>query len=140
MAKLTGQEFQEKWNRRLKGSIEDIRSGVNKVTESPTAKAAQKQEKMIQNLTAAVSSGKWKAGLQRVSLEEWKQKTLDKGLGRIASGADGATDKVAAFGTQLMAYQDTLKASVDKMPDLGLQDSISRMTAWVTGMSKFQRK
>lgn len=138
--KVNAEEFAEKHARRLKGAIEDIRSGVEKVTESPTAKAAAKQTKMVQNLQQSVQNGKWAAGLKRVSLDEWKQKTIDKGLGRIAAGVDEAHDKVMAFGAQLLSYESTLKDTVDKMPDLTIEDSINRATSWIRGMSKFERK
>lgn len=137
---ITGEEFAEKHARRLKGSIEDIRSGVSKVTESPTAKAAKKQDKMLAGVQAAVTSGKWAQRLNAVSLDEWKQKTLDKGLGRIASGIDGAHDKVVAFANQLLPFESGLKDQISKMPDLTLEDSVNRATAWIRGMSKFTRK
>ena len=138
--KVTAEEFAEKHARRLKGAIEDVRSGVEQVTESPTVKAAAKQNKMLQNLQQSVSSGKWAAGLKRVSLEEWKQKTLSKGLGRIAAGVDEAHDKMVEFGGQLLAYESGLKDKIDKMPDLTVEDSINRATEWIRGMVKFERK
>ena len=138
--KLTPEQFAEKHARRLKGATEDIRRGVQNVTESPTAKAAAKQDKMLQNLQAAVSSGKWARGLKRVTLDEWKEKTLTKGIGRIAAGVDAAHDKMVDFGTQLLDHEAGLQREIEGMPDLTLEDSISRMTAWTRGMAKFTRK
>lgn len=138
--RMTAEEFQEKHARRLKGSLDDIRTGIQKVTESPTAKAAKKQDKMLNNLTQAVTSGRWAARLNSVDLSTWQQKTIDKGLGRIASGIDGAKDKTIAFAGQLLSYEGTLQESVSKMPDLTLEDSVNRATAWIRGMNKFQRK
>ena len=138
--KVDAEEFAEKHARRLKGAIEDVRAGVEKVTESPTLKAAAKKTKMLQNLQQSVTSGKWETGLKRVSLEQWKQKTIDKGLGRIAAGVDEAHDKMVAFGAQLLAYESGLKDQVDKMPDLTIEDSINRATSWIRGMAKFERK
>ena len=83
MAKLTPREAQEKHARRLKGATEDIRRGVQKVTEAPGVKAAAKEEKMRANLLAALDSGKWKNRVAAVPLEEWKDKMLNKGVGRI---------------------------------------------------------
>lgn len=140
MAKLTPQEFREKHARRLKGSIEDIRTGVSRVTESPTAKAAAKADKMVANLSRSVQSGKWAARLRGVSLEEWKAKMTDKGLGRIAGGIDEAASKVEDFASQLLPFQDSLAKTVNALPDLTLEDSISRATAWIRGMSKFTKK
>ena len=137
--KVTASEYAEKQARRLKASTEDIRRGVERVATSPTAKAASKKDKMLTNLTAAVQSGKWEAGLNRVSLEDWKRQTLDKGIGRIAAGIDGARGKIEEFGAKLLAYEDRVMGEVDKMPDLTLEDSISRMTKWTREMSKFKR-
>ena len=138
--KLTPQEFQEKHARNLKASVPDIRAGVLRVTDSPTEKAAAAQNKMLARLTEAVSSGKWAAGLRRVSLEEWKDKTLNKGIGRIAAGIDAAAPKVVAFATDLIAFENTLMSRIETMPDLTLEDSIQRATEWIRGMAKFERR
>jgi len=137
--KLTPQEYAEKHARNLKASIEDIRRGVERVTESPTAKAADQSEKMLARLTEAVRSGKWERGLRAVTLEDWKAKTLAKGLNRIAAGIDAAHDKQVDFATALFAHENRLMGEVDRMPDLTLEDSISRATAWMRGMATFTR-
>ncbi|MDD3428108.1 MAG: hypothetical protein PHR42_04150 [Caldisericia bacterium] len=137
---MTPEEYAEKQARRLKGAIEDIRAGVSRVTESPTAKAATKSDKMLAGVQRAVQSGKWGARLKAVSLDEWKQKTIEKGLGRISSGIDGAHDKVVSFAAQLLPYQADLQKQIEKMPDLTLEDSLNRMVTFIRGMSKFQRK
>ncbi len=85
MAKLTPMQAREKHARRLKGATEDIRIGVNRVTEAPGEKAAAKVDKMRANLLAAIDSGKWSAGVKRVGLEEWKAKMTEKGIPRIAA-------------------------------------------------------
>jgi len=139
MAKLTASEFQEKHARRLKAAVEDVRKGIDRVTENPCEKAAAKQDKMLTNLTAAVSSGKWAAGLKRVSLEDWKKKARDIGVNRIAAGIDGAKDKTIAFAEQLLPHIDREKAKIAAMPDVTLDDNINRMTSFVRGMANFKR-
>jgi len=138
--KVTPEEYAEKQARRLKASTDDIRRGVARVTVSPTAKAAAAQDKMLARLTESVQSGKWASGLKRVSLEEWKSKTLEKGVNRIAAGIDAAHDKVVAFAGELLPFEDSLLGTVDSMPDLTLEDSISRASAWMRGMAKFRRR
>ena len=140
MAKLTPQEFQEKHARRLKAATDDMRKGVLAVTESPTAKAAGKKDKMRANLIAAIDSGKWEAGLRRVSLEDWKEKMTTVGVSRVAAGIDGAKQKVIDFAAQLLPHIDRVKSEVDKLPDVTLEDSIQRMTTFVRGMAQFKRK
>uniref|UniRef100_A0A6M3XL12 Uncharacterized protein n=2 Tax=viral metagenome TaxID=1070528 RepID=A0A6M3XL12_9ZZZZ len=140
MARVTPDEFVEKHSRRLKGAVDDMRRGIERVSESPTAKAANKKDKMRSNINASIDSGKWERGLRRVPLEEWKGKMINKGLGRVATGIDEAAPKVRSFAADLLPYEDTLKAHVDKMPDTTLEDSINRATTWMRGMAKFSRK
>lgn len=139
MAKLTPDEFVDKHARRLKGATEDIRRGVERVTESPTAKAAAKKDKMKANLVAALDSGKWERGLKRVTLEDWKGKMIDKGVGRIAAGIDAAAPKVRAFASELLPHIDKVQAEIKSMPDVSLEDNINRMTTFIRGMAKFKR-
>lgn len=139
MAKLTPQQFAEKWQRRLQSAAPDITNGINRVDSSPTEKAAGKKDKMLANVTAAVQNGKWEAGLRRVTLADWKKAAVEKGVPRIAQGAAGAAPKVTNFASQLLPFQDTLQAQVKGMPDLTLEDSINRMSTWVRGMAKFTR-
>lgn len=139
MAKISPTEAAEKWATRLAGSTSEITRGVNAVTESPTAKAAAKQEKMLQNLMQSVNSGKWAAGLNRVSLQDWKKATIEKGVNRIPGGAMAAKGKMQTFMSQLLPYQEGLQAQIEGMNDLTLDDSIARMNAWVRGMANFKR-
>jgi len=110
------------------------------VTTSPTAQAANKKDKMRSNINASIDSGKWERGLRRVSLEEWKSKMTNKGLGRVATGIDEAAPKVRAFAAEVLPFIDSLQATVQKLPDTTLEDNINRMTTFVRGMAKFQRK
>ncbi len=140
MSKLTAKEAQEKHATRLKASIEDMRQGIERVTASPTAAAANKQDKMKAKINAAIDSGKWAAGLKAVSLEEWKEKVTTKGLPRVAAGIDASAVKVEKFYTQLLPHIDSEVAKIKSMPDLTLEDSINRMSTFVRGMSKFSFK
>ena len=139
MPKVTAEQFADKLIRRLSGATADIQQGVQRVSESPTAKAASKQEKMLNNLTEAVRSGKWANRLKAVSTEEWKDKMVNVGVPRIASGVEAARPKIESFARELLAYQETLQRKVSSMPDLTLEQNIARMTEWVKGMSQFKR-
>lgn len=137
MAKLTPKEVQDKHARRLKGAIDDMRSGIAKVTVAPTLQAAAKQDKMKQKLNESIDSGKWAQGLKAVSLDEWKEKITNKGLPRVAAGIDGAAAKVEKFYDQLLPHIDKTVEEVKKMPDLTLEDSINRVGTFIRGMAKF---
>lgn len=140
MAKKTPAEITEKWQRNLKGAVPDIRAGVGRVTEAPGKKAAAAADKMLARLTEKVRDGTWGDRVSSVTLEEWKAQMLNKGIGRISAGVDGAADKVADFHAQLATHQDAIQAKLRGMPSLTLQDSINRMTRWVEEMAKFSKK
>jgi hypothetical protein len=138
--KITPDEFVAKHATRLKASVDDIRKGLEKVTEAPTLKAAAKKDKMKMRINEAIDTGKWETNLKKVGLDEWKNKAINVGVGRIASGIDAASAKVKDFASQLLSYESSLKDKIDKMPDTTLEDRINRMTTWVREMAKFRKK
>lgn len=139
MAKLTPQEFQEKHARRLKASTADISRGIDRVTVAPTKLAADKIDKMKMHLDEAFASGKVKRSLLAVTLDEWKTKARDVGVGRISMGIDASAAKVVSFAEKLLPAIDAAQAKVKAMPDLTLEDSINRMTVMIREMSKFSK-
>jgi hypothetical protein len=139
MARLSATEFQEKHARRLSAAIEDVRKGIDKVTENPCELAAAKKDKMLANLTASVNDGSWERGLRRVSLEQWKDKAKNVGVGRIASGINAAKDKVIAFAEQLLPHIDAGQAKLSKMADITLEDNIMRCNEFIRHMAGFKR-
>ena len=130
----------QKWARNLGNAVQDIQRGVQSVTDSPMEKAAAKKDKMLQRLTEAVQSGKWEEGLRRVSLQEWKEAFIKKGIPRIAQGAAASQQKMAEFMAELLPHIEQGRAQLQQMPDLTLEDSIARVTWWVRHMSQFKRK
>jgi len=137
MARVTPQQFQEKQARRLKGATQDIVNGVQNVTEAPTQKAAAKADKWVNAVTNSVD--KWKRGLSKVTLDEWKSSMIDKGVARIAQGIDAAAPKVVAFAEKLLPYVDEGRKKIQSMPDISLEDSKQRAVAWIDHMAKFQK-
>jgi len=138
--RVSSDEFVEKHARRTKAALEDMRRGVAAVTEAPGKKAASKADKMRARLVEAIDSGKWARRVAAVTVEDWKGAMLTKGVARVPAGIDASAVKVKAFADQLLPFEAGLKDTVDKMPDLTLEDSIARATAWIRGMSKFEFK
>ena len=133
-------EVAEKWARRLKASTEDMRKGIEAVSEAPTKKAAEKLDKLLNNLTEAITSGKMASALEKVTLDEWKSAFLNKGIGRVAAGVDGSTDKMTEFMKQLLPAIESAKKKIEGMPDTTLEDRINRMNTYIREMSKFHKK
>ena len=138
MAKVTPEQYAEKQARNLKNSLPDIRMGIERVSSAPGQKAAAAQQRMKDNLNKSIDDGRWAKKVAGVSLEEWKSAALNKGVDRIASGIDNAHDKQVQMAGRLLAAVDQSASKVRAMPKGTLQDSIARMTAFVTDMSKFK--
>ena len=136
--KLTATEFAEKQGRRLKAAIEDIRSGVSKVTEAPGAKAASKKLKWQAAMSKQETMEKWAKRISAVPLEEWKADMIEKGIGRIPAGIDRAKGKVEKFAAALIDHQNRGLEKLARMPDLTLEDSINRATTWIRHMSEMK--
>lgn len=139
MAKLTPQEAREKHAARLKASTGEIAKQVAKVTVAPGTQAAKKADKMLQNLTASVTSGRWGRRVSSVSLTDWQDALIKKGIPRIAQGVDAAAPKVEAFFAEFLPHVDKVQAEIAQMPDLSLEDSIARMTHNVRRNAEFKR-
>lgn len=137
MANLTPEQIADKWAQRLSNAQTDIQNGVMNVTVAPTAKAAKNPQKYLLGVQNAVNSGKWAKSLNNVTLQQWQESMITKGLPRVSQGAQAAKSKMSNFMTRLLPYQQTLSAKVSAMPNTTLEENISRMTEWVRGMSKF---
>jgi len=140
MPRVTAEEFADKHNRRLKASLEDVRTGIQRVTVAPTEQAAKKKDKMKAKLNEAIDNGAWERGLKRVTLSDWQNKFLEKGVNRIPGGIDAAKDKVVDFARQVLPYIDTGQKKIAGMPDMTIEDSVARASEWIRHMSKFKKQ
>lgn len=127
MAKLTAQEYAEKWQRKTKGATQDYQAGINRVSEAPGAAAAKKADKMLNNLTESVQSGRWAQKVAAVDLNSWKDAALKKGAARLSQGVDAARDKMAMKAERLLAHTDRVQAEIKAMPDVTFEDNMARM-------------
>lgn len=134
--KVTPDEFASRWGTQLKGSIERIRAGIERVDVAPGKAAAAAADKWQASISSAATKEKWRRRIGEVTLEQWQAAMITKGLIRIASGVDAAQSKMAEYGVKLIAHQNGLLRELDTMADVTLEDSISRMVHWVRGMAK----
>ena len=134
--RMSSTDISEKWGRNLKHSVPDIIKGLDAVTEAPSAKAVEKQEKMLANLTAAVQDGTWAKRLGKVSLSEWKEKTKKKVNERMSGGGEGAMNKRKEFDNWLVGKLNTILPAISDMNDLTIEDSVARVRALMEGMAE----
>lgn len=139
MAQKDPASVAKKWASNLGNSTSSITDGVNAVTQSPTASAAKAVDRWSAAMQAQRTKDKFVKGLNAVTLGDWQQAMLTKGVPRVASGAQAATPKMQDFMTKLLPYTAQVSAKVQAMPKLNLNDSIARATTAITEMAKFSK-
>ena len=125
----------QRWAQNLGNAGQKITDGVNAVSQAPGAAAAAQVQVWAQNTQAA--QAKFARNVAAVSLNQWQQAVINKGIGRLASGATAAEPKFQTFMSKLLPYVQSGRSALPKRGNL--QANIARMTAWVTYMSKFQK-
>lgn len=129
------------WVTRTSGARQEYIDGVNAVRDSPMDKAAGRSDAYVQGVQRAVQSGKWQAGLRRVSLANWKQITTSVGADRLASGVTAARPKFEAFMREFLPFlAQTMQAVDGQHPRGDLEANIRRATATMRAIAEFRRQ
>ncbi len=135
----SAQVVAERWRTNLSRSGEKIKAGIEAVSESPMDKAAAASEKYVQGVQDAVASGRYQAGLRSVSLAEWKDAAINKGIARISSGATAALPKVQQFMSEFLPFVENVSNTVRAMPSSTFEDRINRMVRNAELIHEFRR-
>lgn len=135
MARVTAQEWLQKWGQNLNGSSEYIKKGVNKVTTAPGVSAAAAQDRMKAGINASIDNGTWARNVQKVSVDQWRQAMINKGIPRLAQGVTAAQANKVGQVTALLAAVDTASAAANSLPKGGLEQGIARANAFMRAMS-----
>lgn len=139
MAK-NAQSVTEKWSRHATGAQTDYVNGVTAVTEAPGAAAAKQSQKAMANYAEAVQSGRWAKRTAGVTLEEWKDKTLNLGASRYTTGINAGVPKMQKFLTDFLPVQENIAARVRAMPSATLEDNIARSAAMIRETAKYKNR
>lgn len=137
MAHGSPSEVAADWSSKLSGATDKVRRGVEAVTTAPGERAAQSADLWIRRVTE--SRTKWAERVRAVSLGDWKQAMTEKGLSRIASGAQAAQPKMERFLSEFLPHVDSVASRVRAMPKGSLEESIARAAAQIRGNAQFRR-
>lgn len=129
----------KKWSTNLQASGPSITAGVNAVQTAPSQSAIKQQDVMLQNFTAAVTSGKWARNLGKVTLQDWQNAINTIGIQRITAGAAKALPKMTDFMTQWLPYQEQLKQKLQATPRGSLEQNINRAVTAIRHNAAFVR-
>lgn len=131
----TPDQIAARWSQGLGSAQQRIQDGVQSTTVAPGQAAARQKAVWQQNTVAAAD--KWAANTAAVSLQQWQNDMVTKGIPRIASGAQAAQGKFASFMQDLLPHIDRTRSN---LPARGnLDQNISRMVAFTRGMATFKR-
>lgn len=129
----------QKWAQAMGAAGANYKAGIMRVTSSPMAAAAQNQQGYINGVMAAVNSGKWAAGLSRVSLQSWQSAASNLGAQRLGAGATQAQPKVLAFMQSFWPTLQAAQAQVKAMPADTYEARKARATAMMDALHAFKR-
>lgn len=136
MARVNAQQWLQKWGQNLNASGTYITAGVNAVQTAPGIAAAAAQDRMLTNLTAAITSGLWAKNVSSVSLSDWKNAMINKAIPRISQGVTSAQQTKSGVITQLLAAVDTAAAAAKALPKGNIEQSIARAAAFMRTMQQ----
>lgn len=137
---LTPQQGAAKWRANTANATQAFKDGVNGVQTSPTQKAAARADAFLAGVQASVSSGRWQAGLNRVTVDMWKNSMLTKGAARIAGGVAAAEPVMAEFNTRWYPYEQALSDRIATMPKGSLADSQNRANFAIAYNAAFSKR
>jgi hypothetical protein len=130
-----------KWAERTgsASAIQAYKDGVNRVTESPAAKAAAKLDKYLAGIQAALDSGKTRTALESSPLELYRNNAINIGAGRISSGVKKGTPKMMAFAAAFVPFLQSAQQANAALPDTTLDDRIAKSADMQRRLSQFKR-
>ncbi len=136
MARVDADKYVERWKQGLTQNTQRIREGIEGVKVSPTEMAAKTADRTLQKIIAAFQDGTWASQLKKVTLEDWRESALKKGLSRIAQGVEDATEDQREMAAQLLASVDAAMVEVNKTPRGDLEANIIRSNTLIREMAK----
>lgn len=134
------QAIAQLWMQRASSSQDRMKAGVTAVNDSPMEKAAQAAPQWLAGVQRAAAEGSFEAGLRKVSLADWKQKMINKGIPNMATGVREALPDMTKFLAEFLPFAADVSDQIKAMPKGTKEDSRARMNAAFDKMSSFKRR
>ncbi len=128
----------QNWVNGMRNSVEKARKKVQSMTEAPGAKAAANAGYWQRQVSSPEVLERYRTNVAAVGMEGWRQPYLTKGLQRMGQGAADAAPKMQKHLAAFLPHVEAVAQQVRLMPKGGLQASIARMIAQVTGNANFR--
>lgn len=131
--KVSATQLASNWENGLNGAAAKIEAGINSVTENPAKLAADRSDFWLQQVSK--SKDKYVSGLNKVTLESWKQSAIQKGIPALQNSLTMGKSKVEANAGKLIS---TLNSALASMPARGatLDQNLNRVKHVAQAMQK----
>jgi hypothetical protein len=113
-----------RWKRNTATAGQSYKEGIGKVRVAPGELAAAQQNRMLTNVTEAITSGRWANRVRSVSLGSWQAAAQGKGAQNYSTGVASpqAEQKLSAFAQQwapIMNQVSDAARQIDKSTESG---------------------
>jgi hypothetical protein len=139
MVTKTVDQVVAKWAQNTQNATTYMKQGVQNVTTNPMDKAAAALPKALANYNARVNDGSMAAKMKAVTLPQWQDAMINKGIPRVAQGVTSAVPKTTTAFGKLLPYIDKGQKIVESMPNTSLVDSKARMNAFFDHMAAYPK-
>ena len=136
--KLDPTNMANNWKTKFAASGDNIKAGVQAMTETPGAVAARNPDKYLAGVNESVSSGRYAEGNTGYSLGWFQKRVIDVGIPRLQSGATKGQEAYLEYARQAAPVLAEIKAEVRSMPNNTEQERDARMLHQVARMRKFK--
>ena len=120
----------QKWSQNFGASGQAWANGIESVQVAPGQLAAAALPRYLAGVQA--SAPKWATRVAGVTLATWKQQAINKGQGRLATGA---TTGMAKYQAAIQAVLDAEKSIIASLPPRGtVEQNIQRSSAFQLAM------
>lgn len=133
MARVNSQQWLQKWSTNLNAAGKYIQDGVARVQVAPGQAAAAASDRYLAGVNGAVNT--WKTNVSKVSLQDWQNAMVKKGIPRLQTGTAQAVATKGAKIDQLLSAVDAAASAANQLPKGGLEQGIARATEFMRQMS-----
>lgn len=131
------QQATKKWVTNTSAATEEMKIGIEAVTEAPGAKAAAAVQKYVRGVQE--NAQKFATNVGAVTLQSWKEKAINLGLPRVATGVQEKQGKMEAFLNEFLPHLAAGMARVNAMPSETYEQRKAKATAMMDYNHQFKR-
>lgn len=129
MRRISSAQIAQKWADKTAGATDQLKAGVMAVTTAPSQAAIAQAQVWIDKLNEAFRNNVWQEALNRVTLNDWQQAMINKGIPVIADRVRKAIGKYQTFIESYMNwFRNNVQPQLDGSPRGSLETNIARAT------------